>query len=75
MSGGEDSPPDVRSRPADNHRTASKSDIGDADTPRIREAEDNLAQMKRRREAAWRLPPLPTGYRDPQFGYQRDGAA
>lgn len=32
-----------------------------------------LAQMKRRREAALRLPPLATGYRDPQFGRRADG--
>ena len=35
-----------------------------------------LAQMKRRRSAALRLPPLASGTRDPQFDlYPRDGAA
>ena len=36
---------------------------------------DALAAMKRRREAALRLPPLESGYRDPHFGQRNDGAA
>lgn len=29
------------------------------------EAREAVAWLRRRREAAWRLPPLPSGYRDP----------
>lgn len=31
----------------------------------VREPEGIAAQLRRRREAAWRLPPLPDGLRDP----------
>lgn len=34
---------------------------------------DNLAAMQRRRDTARRSVPLESGYRDPAFGYQRDG--
>jgi hypothetical protein len=67
-------PPGKRIGPAKN-RTESKSDIGGADESRVVD-QSPLAQMKRRREAALRLPPLASGMRDPHFDlYPRDGAA
>ena len=49
--------PDELHRVASLPATTDPSDDGD----------DRLAQMKRRRLAALRLPPLPSGKRDPQF--------
>ena len=74
MSGAEESPPGKRIGPAGN-RADHKSDIGDADITTLVD-QSSLAQMKRRREAALRLPPLADGRRDPHFDlYPRDGAA
>jgi hypothetical protein len=59
--------------------TAAKTDSivspeADEDAQRVPEF-DAVAAMRRRREAALRMPPLESGYRDPQFGFRRDGAA
>ena len=68
-------PPRERERPGLVTEALRRSDIGDAEPETRVDDQSPLAQMKRRREAARRLPPLPTGYRDPHFGFQRDGAA
>lgn len=61
-------------RPAGANHEAAESSNGQADDySKGRTDQSPLAQMKRRREAALRLPPLATGYRDPHFGRQRDG--
>lgn len=36
-----------------------------ADVPGEDEKDDIAAQLRRRREASWRLPPMPCGHRDP----------
>ena len=68
-------PPGERERPGLVTEALRRSDIGDADKTRVVD-QSPLAQMKRRREAALRLPPLTSGMRDPHFDlYPKDGAA
>ena len=67
-------PPGERERPGLATEALEES-TGDADKPIVID-QSPLAQMKRRREAALRLPPLASGMRDPHFDlYPRDGAA
>ncbi len=42
----------------------------DTDTAIMPSADDVAAQLRRRREASWRLPPLRNGYRDPLDSYR-----
>lgn len=71
-----DSPPDNEERRPGEEATLSKSDTSRADIPSRVVDQLPLAQMKRRREAALRLPPLESGMRDPQVDLvPRDGAA
>lgn len=63
-----------RSRLAGANHEAAKSKTEQADDfIQFTTDQSPLAQMKRRREAALRLPPLATGFRDPQFGRRADG--
>lgn len=70
------------SAPPGNRRLRPRQEAQPADETAIRSDNSTilegspLAQMKRRREAALRLPPLASGMRDPHFDlYPRDGVS
>jgi len=68
--------PGRRTGPTADRRTGPKPNAAEAIGTSSVVEDSHLAQMRRRQEAAQRLPPLADGRRDPQFDlYPRDGAA
>jgi hypothetical protein len=64
-------PPEIEERAPGKESAPSRS----SKNPTASYTDDIAQQLRRRREAAKRLPPLSNGKRDPWDPYPRDGAA